>query len=87
MYVSPTSIRLRLGKSTPAILAKANPPFLSLPLFVSLILADYPDNSFSANDLTLGAYFLNRCSYFHSKYSFKRVSAKRDQPYKNNLYP
>ena len=63
---------MRLGKSTPEILAKANPPFLSLPLFVPLILADDPDNSLSANDLTLGTYFLNRCSDFHSKYSFRK---------------
>jgi hypothetical protein len=39
-------MRLRLGKSTPAILAKALPP-LSLPLFVTLVFADHTNNAFS----------------------------------------
>jgi hypothetical protein len=48
---------LFLGKSTPAILAKAAPP-LSLTLFVAFVLADDSNYAFSANNFTLAANFL-----------------------------
>jgi hypothetical protein len=57
MLVSPISTLLRLGKSTPAILAKIRPP-LSLSLFVALICADYSYNTFSADYFTFIAHFL-----------------------------
>jgi hypothetical protein len=49
-------MRLPLGKSTPAIRAKAYPP-LSLPLFVSPVLANDSYRTLAANNFAFVTHF------------------------------
>src|ERR1039457_1242422 len=70
MYVRPISERLFRGRLTPAILAMRA---LSLPLLVTLVLADDQHHSVAADDLALLAHRLYRRSYLHDP--FRRLGS------------